>query len=182
MRCLSRWPLFAGAVMLWPLVSGAEEGLAHPADGHWTLQTPEAQLRSTLNRAVEEVAGEFPMLIRELARQKLHHATRVCTAYRIDVEQGGVHFSCDGAESVWIPTDGPPLQSTNRDGEPISGRATLSEDGVVVTWTSATGTRTNTFSRAVDGLSLEVTVTAAKLPRPLRWGVRYQSAPARPPR
>jgi len=145
----------------------------HPTTGSWRLAIPKSELDKNIDAAVEGVASEFNMFIRELVRSKLEGATKVCKTYRLDVQDTVVEFACDGNKPVQLRRDGTPLHTSNQDGEPIRGTVAVQGDTLIVHWAGESGGRTNTFERKGDTLHLTATVSSSHMPKPLVWAVRY---------
>jgi len=146
---------------------------AHPMSGTWRIATSEDKLRTTLDAAIEDVAAEFNILIRELVRHKLSGATKVCDTYVLDVKADTVDFSCNGNPPVALKRDGSPFQTQNDAGEPVRGTVAVQGERVVVTWMGEAGGRINTFSMKGGTLRLDAKVTSSHMPKPLKWTVDY---------
>lgn len=155
-------------------IAAAEDAAPHPSNGTWKIATPPDQLRSSLDKAVDDVAQEFNFVIREIARYKLQGATKVCKSYFIEVKGEAVSFACDSDKPQLVPASGGPLHTKNDDGEPITGTAKITDSGVVVAWKGEAGTRVNTFTTTGSGLRLSVQVTSDQMPKPLTWNVDYK--------
>lgn len=170
-------------VLLTPLVSlgllitaiaQAAPAATHPTTGQWRVAGPPSQVRADLDLAIDALAVDLHVLMREVAKGLLRDATKVCTHYDIDVVGDAVAFSCDGHTPMLLATDGPGTEARNGLGVTVRAEAEVADQQVVIHWRSDAGTRTNTFRRVGDGLELQARVTSRRLPRPLRWTVRYR--------
>lgn len=152
----------------------------HAIHGTWGIQTPAPELRKRLDAAVDDVASEFNLMVREVARRKIAGATKVCDQYDLAVEPASVRVVCDDGPVHVLPADGKVYRTTNAAGEPVQGVVTVEADALVLTWSGPAGKRVNRFARKGDALTLAVTVSSTHMPRPLRWTVDYGRRPAAP--
>ena len=119
------------------------------------------------------VAKEFNLLLRDLVRQKLSGATKVCTTYTLNVQPETVQLSCDDRPTVALQRDGSPLHTQNQAGEPVRGTVQVQGNTLRLIWQGESGGRTNVFSLQGDTLVLQAEVRSKRIPKPLRWTVDY---------
>jgi hypothetical protein len=155
-----------------PVQPGVEA--THPMNGSWRIDTADSTLRKNLDAAIESVAKEFNLLFRDLVRQKLSGATKLCATYTLNVQAEAVHFSCDDRPSVTLQRDGSPFHTLNEAGEPVRGTVEVQGHTVRVSWKGEAGGRTNEFSLKEDTLVLTAKVRSDRIPTPLSWTVDYK--------
>ena len=156
-----------------PTAPTTAQATAHPMTGTWRIATPEATLRKSLDGAIDGVAKEFNLLLRDLVRQKLSGATKVCTTYTLNVQPETVQLSCDDRPTVALQRDGSPLHTQNQAGEPVRGTVQVQGNTLRLIWQGESGGRTNVFSLQGDTLVLQAEVRSKRIPKPLRWTVDY---------
>jgi hypothetical protein len=72
-----------------------------------------------------------------------------------------------------LPLSGAPVR-WKHDGETLTVTGKTSGSGYVETFQAADGHRTNTFAPTANGLTLTVTLTSPRLPKPLRYKLAYR--------
>ena len=163
-----------------PVSEPVPDASPHAIHGTWGMKTAAPELRKRLDAAVDDVASEFNLMVREVARRKIAGATKVCDQYDLAVEPASVRVVCDDGPVHVLPANGQTYHTTNAAGEPVQGVVGLAADALTLTWSGPAGRRVNRFERKGDVLTLAVTVSSTPMPRPLRWTVDYGRRPAAP--
>mgnify|MGYP006883380270 CR=1 FL=1 len=154
-------------------VAGASPAEQHPTTGQWQVAHHPSAVRAELDTAIDALSVDLNIVMREVARGILQDATKVCARYDIHVVDDTLAFSCDDHPTMHLSTTAP-LRARNAAGLAVQARAEVAEDHVVIRWTSDAGSRINTFRRVDDQMVLTARVHSRRLPRPLRWTVRYR--------
>lgn len=165
-------PLLLAAGLVGSAPALATPGEDHPAAGTWHTTHSVADVRAELDDAIDDLAIDLHVLMREVARGVLSDATKVCGTYDIAVGEDTVAFACDDHPPMLLSASRP-TRARNGLGVTVEAVASVRDDAVVIRWSSDAGTRTNTFRRTEDGLELRAHLTSRRLPRPLHWTVHY---------
>ncbi|MEM1417630.1 MAG: hypothetical protein AAGH15_22220 [Myxococcota bacterium] len=154
--------------------------LAAPADplarlaGTWELSTPRAAWRDR-ERAIRQATARLGLLVREPARRQLRDEIPV--HYRVELARAAEGLRTHaGAYDLTFPVDDAPHPWTDPWGKRIEVRQRLAGAALVQRFESRSGALTQTMAVDARGerVRLDVQVEARRLPRPVRFSVRYR--------
>jgi hypothetical protein len=96
----------------------------------------------------------------------------------IAVAGGHVSMTFDQRRPLVTPADGAPVDWMREDGEKLKVATRLDDGRIIQTFDAEDGKRVNVYSLSPDGraLTLGVTVTAPRLPRPMTYKLVYNRA------
>lgn len=142
--------------------------------GTWTLdKAPD------IEAAIETAVKETSFIIRPIARGRLRKTN---PAYaRVKVERSGESFSVtyDARQPQVMPASGASVKWTREDGDKFDISMRIQGADLVQTYKAEDGQRLNVFhvDPGTGRLSLTVTVSSAKLPKPVVYTLTYKPAP-----
>lgn len=125
--------------------------------------------------AIEQTTASMSFITRPIARGRLK---KLNPAYqRVQIARQGGDFTVQFEERapIRIPADGKPVAWTREDGEKFMVSVKPAPDALVQHYQGEDGSRQNRFVVDATGrtLTLEVTVTSTKLPKPLTYALKY---------
>jgi hypothetical protein len=136
--------------------------------------------RSALISAIEGVIHDMIFIARPIARKRLRAANMPSDELMIAVTADRIVIVRPGRPTVSAPRDGSEIVWRSPDGDEFRVRHHLVGDDRVVQEFVGDGNRSeNTFSLAADGarLTVQTSITADRLPRPLHFRTTYQRKP-----
>ena len=139
--------------------------------GTWTLvEAPD------LAKVIDAVVASMNFLARPIARSRLAHTNTAYGTLRIDQQPAEILIQTDQRAPQRMPADGQPVEWTREDGERFVISARRERGDLVQTFQARDGERTNVFhlDPASHTLTLSVTVTSPRLPRPLTYALVYR--------
>jgi len=141
--------------------------------GTWTLEKA-----PDIEAAIETAVKEASFIVRPIARGRLRKTN---PAYkRVKVERAGESFSVtyDERAPQVMPASGVPVKWKREDGDVFDISMRPQGADLLQTYKAEDGQRTNVFhvDPATGRLSLTVTVTSTKLPKPVVYTLTYASA------
>jgi hypothetical protein len=139
--------------------------------GNWTLDSA-----PDLPRVIEEATASMNFITRPIARSRLNKTNEVYQTVRIEREAGTISIQYGQRQPQRMPADGSPVAWTREDGEKFLISARADRDDLVQTYKAEDGERTNVFhvDPASRILTLNVTVTSPRLPRPVSYAITYR--------
>lgn len=143
-----------------------------PLTGTWRKAETSKQ-RSGRHQAIDQAIESMGWLKRGAARDKLREVTS--SADNIEIVDAGDQVTIAAAEKrITSSTDGRSTKLAGLDSE-AAVQAVRVKGNLMVKVTGASGTRTTTYAMSPDGrnLTLEIEMAGGKLPKPIRYQVRY---------
>jgi hypothetical protein len=146
---------------------------AQPAGpfGAWTLASA-----PDLSQVIDAATAPMNFIARPIARSRLNQTNAVYRTIRIQPEPGGVSIQYDQRQPQHLRADGTSVPWTREDGEKFFISTRVDRDDLVQIYRARDGERTNVFhlDPASRTLTLKVTVTSPRLPRPLNYALTYR--------
>lgn len=139
--------------------------------GTWTLATA-----PDLAKAIEATVAPMNFVVRPIARSRLAKTNTAYATLRIEQEATEIIIQTDQRAPQHMPADGQPVVWTREDGEKFVISVRRNQDDLVQTFKAKDGERTNVYhlDPATRTLTLSVTVTSPRLPRPLTYALVYR--------
>jgi len=133
--------------------------------GSWTLDAA-----PDLPKVIEAATASMNFITRPIARSRLNKTNEVYQTVRIEREAGTISIQYGQRQPQRMPADGSTVAWTREDGEKAE------RDDLVQTYKAEDGERTNVFHVDPDSriLTLKVTVTSPRLPRPVSYAITYR--------
>lgn len=154
------------------LVLGSAPALAAPPipTGSWDFSHSDREL-SRAEASVEEVVSEVNLLFRGVARSKLAEHCKPWSHLEIGVHDGSVVVVNDYG-TVESPLDRA-IQRNSSHGL-VTIRREIRDGVLVETIATDSASRTNIYSPQANGIRVESTIRAPRLPRPVRFVYTYR--------
>jgi hypothetical protein len=139
--------------------------------GSWTLDAA-----PDLPKVIEAATASMNFITRPIARSRLNKTNEVYQTVRIEREAGTISIQYGQRQPQRMPADGSTVAWTREDGEKFLISARAERDDLVQTYKAEDGERTNVFHVDPDSriLTLKVTVTSPRLPRPVSYAITYR--------
>ena len=139
--------------------------------GSWTLDSA-----PDLPKVIEQATASMNFITRPIARSRLNKTNEVYPSLRIEREADTISIQYGQRQPLRLPADGSPVSWTREDGETFLVSARFQQDSLVQTYKAKDGERTNVFQvdPASRILTLKVTVTSPRLPRPVIYAITYR--------
>ncbi|BDU76098.1 hypothetical protein [Mesoterricola sediminis] len=157
-----------------PLLLLAPALAAQAPLGTWTLaKAPD------LDAAVEAAVKETSFLIRPIARGRLKKTNPAYQRVVIERKEDTFVVTFDARKPQRMPASGAVVKWTREDGETFDLSMRLQGEDLVQTYHTHDGQRTNVYhvDPATRTLTINVTVSSGKLPKPLVYALAYKAAP-----
>jgi hypothetical protein len=179
--------LFATAPVAW---SGPSIAMAQASNaaleryaGSYRYIGGEAEIQA-LDRAIDEVVDQMNFLIRGIARRRLRAPNLPSKTVRVVVAQGQIRIERPGQPEVSAPADGTPITWRHPiDGDVFQVSHGLDAKGVLYQrFEGKQSISRNRFvlSHEEERLTIHTTITANRLPAPLRFEMSYERVPVDP--
>jgi hypothetical protein len=169
-----RLQLLAIALLAFAATAPASSSAQTPSlDGSYTFIV---EASDDVNRAIEQAVSGMNFITRPVARSRLRRLNLPYQRLRISQTPTEVTTIPDSHTPVVSPLDGTTIRWRREDGESFDV-STQWEDGALrQTFKAEDGQRTNRYSLAPDGktLTMQVTITSPRLPKPLTYSLRYR--------
>lgn len=143
---------------------------AHPLEGTYLLDRASSD---DPNAAIEGVVKEMHAVARPIARRRLKKTNPAYARIALHFTGNAVRINAGAGGTVVLPLSGAPVR-WKHDGETLTVSGQSSGNSLAETFQAADGRRTNTFTPTKDGLTLSVTLTSPRLPKPLRYTLAYR--------
>ncbi len=141
--------------------------------GHWTLAgAPDVPA------IIEAATAPMNFVTRPIARSRLRKTNPVYQAIRLERTPGEYVITYDLRAPQHMPANGAAVPWKREDGDKFLISAAADKDDLVQRYKAEDGERTNVFhlDPASRTMTLTVTVTSAKLPRPVVYTITYKAA------
>ncbi len=154
-------------------VTPRDRELVRSLAGEWQLAQSDAEAR--IDHAISEVTGQMSFFARGIANDRIDEAVDPDERVSIEVPDGEhVVVAIGQAEPARLELNGPPVRATGVDGQPVSRRAVLRGEHLVIEERTAQGTRTLTFAPRGDALVVSTRIRADQLPDAIEYDLRYR--------
>ena len=172
-------PIVAAVAVL----AGSAQGQQSQMRGTWTLNR---QQSDDVNVKINEAIARMNVVVRQIARPRLRSTNVAYPRITMFYDNDNVRVDMQGRPSVSSPANGQPVlwqRETGRTCTPMRGDCvqvtTEWENGTLEqTFRAEDGQRVNVYTVSADGntLTMNVTVTSPRLPRPLTYRLVYNRA------
>jgi hypothetical protein len=181
----ARWRILLAAVGVaaWLLTLG---GTARGGEGDAALAAftgtyrleDAAAVGKAIEQAIEQAIAPMNVITRTVARGRLRETNSPYQVVVFDIRDGAIRFTRDGGNPVLSDAVGTPVPWKREDGKLYE--VTQAADGTTLRqcFRAEDGSRTNLFSLSEDAgrLTVAVTVTSPKLPKPLTYSMTLARA------
>lgn len=157
---------------LLPAAGAAQESSMR---GTFTLNR---QASDNVRAAIDAAVQRMSFVTRPIARGRLVRTNPMYERVNIEFDQRNVTVTLDNRRPIASPANGTPIKWTREDGE-VFDLSTEWENGrLEQTFKAEDGQRLNVYSISPDGntLTMNVTITSPRLPRPLTYKLVYNRA------
>lgn len=169
--------LLCGIVPLPLGAASAEEPQTPCLQGTFILDAPKSD---DIYKAIEATVKGMHFLAKPVARKRLRKTNARYQRIIISCAQAEVSIATDQGAPLRTPVNGTPVEWAREDGEKLKV-STIWEGGKLKrTFEGKDGQRVNLYSVSADGntLTVQVSVTSPRLPRPLTYKMVYKRAAA----
>jgi hypothetical protein len=137
----------------------------------------DAQASDNVATAINTAVQRMNFVTRPIARGRLTRTNQPYQRVTVDFTSSQVTVSTDNRSPIVSPSNGTPIKWTREDKE-VLDVSTEWENGVLEqTFKAEDGQRVNRYSVGADGkMTMEVTITSPRLPRPLVYKLIYNRA------
>jgi hypothetical protein len=137
----------------------------------------DAQASDNVATAINTAVQRMNFVTRPIARGRLTRTNQPYQRVTVDFTASQVTVSTDNRSPIVSPANGTPIKWTREDKE-VLDVSTEWENGVLEqTFKAEDGQRVNRYSVGGDGrMTMEVTITSPRLPRPLVYKLIYNRA------
>ncbi len=129
--------------------------------------------------AINAAITDMNFALRPIARGRLKRTNRPYQKVVIRYTPAQVSIAMDARGPIQTPANGTPVDWTRpEDGEKLKVSTEWENGKIEQTFQAEDGRRVNSYSISPDGrvMSLQVTVTSPRLPKPLTYTLRYRRA------
>ena len=169
--------LALAALVAAPLLFAASGAVAadQPLAGTWTLDRAASD---DVAKAIDAAVAPMNFAVRGIARGRLVKTNPVYQSVTIAFPADKASVSYDGKPAAASPASGSTVKWKRDDGQTYDLSSRLAASGVLTqTFTAPDGVRKNLFSVGADGrMTMAVTVTSSKLPKPLTYKLAFRKA------
>ncbi|HEU4456507.1 MAG TPA: hypothetical protein VFR81_25795 [Longimicrobium sp.] len=137
----------------------------------------DASASDNVAQAINTAVQRMNFVTRPIARGRLTRTNQPYQRVTVDFTSSQVTVTTDGRDPIVSPANGTPIKWTREDKE-VLDVSTEWENGVLEqTFKAEDGQRVNRYSVGADGrMTMEVTITSPRLPRPLTYKLIYNRA------
>lgn len=137
----------------------------------------DASASDNVAQAINTAVQRMNFVTRPIARGRLTRTNQPYQRVTVDFSSSQVTVTTDGRDPIVSPANGTPIKWTREDKE-VLDVSTEWENGVLEqTFKAEDGQRVNRYSVGADGkMTMEVTITSPRLPRPLVYKLVYNRA------
>ena len=137
----------------------------------------DASASDNVAQAINTAVQRMNFVTRPIARGRLTRTNQPYQRVAVDFTSSQVTVSTDNRSPIVSPSNGTPIKWTREDKE-VLDVSTEWENGVLEqTFKAEDGQRVNRYSVGADGkMTMEVTITSPRLPRPLVYQLVYNRA------
>ncbi len=137
----------------------------------------DAQASDNVATAINTAVQRMNFVTRPIARGRLTRTNQPYQRVTVDFTSSQVTVTTDTRAAIVSPSNGTPIKWTREDKE-VLDVSTEWENGVLEqTFKAEDGQRVNRLSVGADGrMTMEVTITSPRLPRPLVYKLIYNRA------
>jgi hypothetical protein len=128
-----------------------------------------------INRAIEQAVASMNFVTRPIARSRLRKVNVPYRTLRISHTPAQVTTIPDARAPVVSPGDGSTVKWRREDGELFDVSTSWEGASLRQSFKADDGQRVNVYSLSPDGrtLTMHVTVTSPRLPKPITYSLRY---------
>lgn len=148
---------------------------SEPGDyaGRWTFDESSGD-RAAVDAAIELAAGGFPKLFRGLVRKRLEPSARIAAFFVFEPGDNAMTISTDVTVGWTTDLAGTPIQKTTPQGDQASVRRWMEGGALHTVGEAARGSSSYVFTlESKTVLRIDVTVSADRLPTPMRYSLHY---------
>jgi hypothetical protein len=172
-----RLPALLFALLALALVlptQGRAQGVAS-LNGTYTY---DAGASDDVNAAINNAVRRMNFAMRPIARGRLRKTNEPYPRIVIANTASQVSVAMNGRAAIVSPANGTPIDWTREDGEELKVSTEWENGTLEQTFKAEDGQRVNAYSVSPDGrtLTMNVTVTAGRLPQPLTYKLVYRKS------
>lgn len=129
-----------------------------------------------VNKAIDQAISKMNFVVRSVARGRLRKTNVPYERLAISHSTDRVSIAADRRPAIQTPANGTPVKWTREDGEVFDVSTEWENGALEQTFGAPDGKRVNTFTLSPDGntLTMKVTVSSPRLPKPLTYSLRYR--------
>ncbi|HEX2190142.1 MAG TPA: hypothetical protein VHG51_14640 [Longimicrobiaceae bacterium] len=172
-----RIPALFTALLALALVAPAGSAAQAAASLNGTF-TYNAQASDNVNAAIDDAVARMNFVMRPVARGRLRKTNQPYQRVQISHNPQQVSVTMDGRPAIVTPANGTPMDWTREDGEKLKVSTEWENSALEQTFKAEDGQRVNSYTVSPDGrtLTMNVTVTSPRLPKPLTYKLVYNRA------
>lgn len=164
------------ALAVTPMQVAAAAGKASTASLSGTFER-DAAASDDVKKAIDHAVSEMNFVMRPVAHGRLEKTNQPYQSVEIAIAGPNVSIKTDDRPAIVTPAAGTAIKWKREDGEVFDVSTALKDKTRVdQTFAAEDGKRVNTFTVSPDGktLTMTVTVSSSKLPRPLTYKQVYK--------
>lgn len=138
----------------------------------------DAAASDDVNRAINDAVAKMNFVMRPVARGRLRKTNQPYQRVAISHTPQQVTVTTDGRAPIVTPANGTPIDWTREDGEKLKVSTEWENSALEQTFRAEDGQRVNTYTISPDGrtLTMNVTITSGRLPKPLTYKLVFRRA------
>ena len=158
------------SLVLPALVAFSLSAQAQSLDGLWHRTGMD-----DIHAAIQACTADMNFITRPIARYKLSNVNPAYQKITLSITPQQVSVKLDDRNPILMPGNGQEAPWTREDGEKFMVAAHVQGNQLIQTFQNDEGHRTNVFHVSPDGktLTLFVTVTSPKIPKPLTYTMTF---------
>ncbi len=164
-------------IALWWAVAQASPApaLVEAATSNWECELSPAQMQGVVDGAVDLAAKQFPLIVRGFARGKLANSGFFCHDIEIDASASEWASACAESERAFSRSwADEPQPFTAKDGKQVNTLLAHDADSVRLEFRGDNGSRITKYSFAGDKMTVEISIQADQLSKPMSWAFVYR--------
>jgi hypothetical protein len=128
-----------------------------------------------IHAAIQACTADMNFITRPIARYKLTNVNPAYQKITLSITPQQVSVKLDDRNPILMPASGQEAPWTREDGDKFQVAAHLGQGQLTQTFRNDEGARTNVFHLSPDGkiLTLSVTVTSPRVPKPLTYTITF---------
>jgi hypothetical protein len=159
--------------LLIPLTAAAESPLVSWAQGTFTCDNSESEIKKKQAAAAKKTLDASSFLVRQFGASKLQDFPHVCRGYQISTTATTMTVTCDDKPTLDIMLDGTPTKYPTENGKTFENVATVNGSKIVQDLRSEKGAITVTYVFSEDKLHVHKQVESDYLGVPHQHTFEY---------
>ncbi|MGE0790492.1 MAG: hypothetical protein AB7S26_32745 [Sandaracinaceae bacterium] len=168
--------MLGGAAFVLPEPAASQDDRLDPAEleGAWILASRSAE--ATIDAAITRVTDQMDLIARPIAQSRIDDAVNPEHRIAFDGDAEAIRITLDDWGPVEVHPGGPARRVRASDGTPLTVRARLRAECLVLQQRAEDGARVSFFSPDGERLTMVARVQSEQLPRDIVYRLPYRRA------